>query len=59
MRDDLSYLNTEYARNKMIEEYNNEYPPSRRDTKTRKRAILRRESTDGETISEDDWREER
>jgi hypothetical protein len=59
MRDDLSYLNTEYARNKMIEEYNNEYPPSRRDTKTRKRAILRRESTDGGNIPEDDWREER
>ena len=59
MRDDLSYLNTEYARNKMIEEYNNEYPPSRRDTKTRKRAILRRESTDGGNINEDDWRDER
>ena len=59
MSEDLSYLNTTYAREKMIEEYNTEYPPSRRDTKTRKRAILRRESTDGETISEDDWRQDR
>ena len=59
MNEDLSYLNTTYAREKMIEEYNTEYPPSRRDTKTRKRAILRRESTDGDNINEDDWRDDR
>lgn len=29
--EDLSYLHTEYARNKMIEEYNTKYTPTARE----------------------------
>jgi len=59
MYQDLSYLRTEYARNKMIEEYNTPYP--RTDERAKSDCVQSGggESTDGGNISEDDWREDR
>jgi hypothetical protein len=45
--DDLSYLTTEYARNKMIEEYNTKYPRTDERAKPESVQSGRGESTGG------------